>query len=163
MSTIIGTDANGYVTYVNQPEVNRTLSKNIKDVFPESELEEIFSELNGVNVAEDLTITPGTNCAEAEVINAVKYGKILFLQFTAKPSVTLNSGSNLYVDITGITPKLTPTWRTAFSSAGNDVFMAWVSAVNTETDTTTFLCRRLGTTTWTTDSNIKFSGIIPIE
>ena len=43
MSTIIGTNEDGYVTYVNPPDVNRTLSKN------ELTANDVLEEVNGVS------------------------------------------------------------------------------------------------------------------
>lgn len=43
MSTIIGTNEDGYVTYVNPPDVSRTLSKN------ELTANDVLEEVNGVS------------------------------------------------------------------------------------------------------------------
>lgn len=56
MAIIIGTDSNGYVTYVNQPETNKTLAKNQIEFTPDDKdtLSEIETDADLSNTTVEL-------------------------------------------------------------------------------------------------------------
>lgn len=168
MAIIIGTDANGYVTYVNQPDVNRTLLENIKEADAvdlarvETELNNVIDTITGEDVKSDLTITADTNCGSCEIIAAIKKDNNLYIQFTATPSQELAEGANLYLYIKGFTPAIHPTWRFALGSSGTAFVFGWISAYD-ETNGYRILLKKLASGTWPTTGTVTFNGIIPLE
>lgn len=87
MATIIGTDQNGYVTYVNQPAVNRTLAKNeltANDVL--EEVNEVSDEVG--NVSDEVNANKITSVTQ-EYLN-VEIPSNLYVNLPLPESVPAN-------------------------------------------------------------------------
>lgn len=166
MSTIIGTDANGYVTYVNQPDVNRTLFQNIKDVYPKEELEEISSSLENIedninitDISHDITLTEDNNCESVTLIKAVKTANAVFLQFSIKPSVDISTAGNVRFIVSGVDFSAVPNYRFAMGSDGTDFYFGWM--YEKTDDGFKVACKKLVNSVWNATKTIEMSGVFP--
>lgn len=165
MATIIGTDANGYVTYVNQPDVNRTLFENIKDVYPDSELTEINDKINelistttGEDVTSDITFTNGQHTTFI-LIKAVKIANILFIQGSVTPKTALSASASTFVTF-DVKSALGVDSRAGFGITSDKFYGAYVTAV--DTGTTKVNIKKIDSSTWPTTDTVGVTLIIPL-
>ena len=177
MAIIIGTDSNGYVTYTNEPETEKTLFKNIDSIISDiiSDIDTIESsfelmsaaitalesEVDVIDITEDITVTPGNYCGAVEVLKATKSGKYVAIKFTVKPDQTIGSSTNINFTMEGITPAIDTVWRFALGSSGTDFIIGWIS--NYVEDVATLTIKKLSSSNnWTADTVVTMNGIIPL-
>lgn len=165
MAIIIGTDANGYVTYVNQPDVNRTLFENIKDVYPETELTEINDKINelistttGEDVTSDITFTNGQYTTFI-LIKAVKIANILFIQGSVTPTTTLSASASNTV-VLDLQTALNVDSRAGFGITSDKFYGAYVTSL--ENNKTKVNIKKIDSTNWPTTDTVGVTLIIPL-
>lgn len=171
MAIIIGTNSDGYVTYINEPDTEKTLFKNVDSVISdliddiekiENDITAIENDITAIDVTDKLRVTPSTNCDTVEIVKATVSAGYLSLQFTVKPSLELAPTTNLFFTLEGIEPAIIPDWRFALGSAGINFFQGWLSAF--QNNITTVLIKQLSSSNnWLATTTVIMNGIIPIK
>lgn len=171
MAIIIETNSDGYVTYINEPDTEKTLFKNVDSVISdliddiatiENDIATIENDITAIDVTDKLRVTPSTNCDTVEIVKATVSAGYLSLQFTVKPSQELAPIANLLFTLEGIDPAITPNWRFAIGSSNIFFFQGWIQAF--ENNITTVLIKKLSSSdNWPATTTVVMNGIIPIK
>lgn len=118
MSTIIGTDENGFVKYINQPNVNRRLFKNIKEGVPEQELDEIKESITALENSPKILEYGRTNSSLSIPANGYLDYPITFTkEYSSAPYVFLTLNGSVDSGIRGSVSAFTTTTTKTESNA----------------------------------------------
>lgn len=167
MATYIGKNSDGFLTYKNEPNSLQTLLKNINDVYPESELQEITAQLaeleettSAQDVSEDITLSAGSY-TDFTLLKAVKIANVLYIQLTVTPTTTLSAVASATIIASGFKPALLNDSRIGFGFTQSDIYLCYMAI--TANDVIQFRIKKMGGSTWPTTDTVGITLIIPTE
>lgn len=162
MATYIKTENNKNVSYQIEPDTAVEMLKNINDVYPEKELDELFKDVSTVDISDKITLTPEANCEEATLVKAVKIANVAYLDIRLKPSTAIGSNGYLRFIVSGLKTSMPEQAKLMIGNTMSNSFHVWIHSIASNGDIT-FGCKMLPQGTWAIDSSIEITGYIPLE